>query len=192
MWKNNQIAAMIIDGGPVDWNRYFPEHFIYTPTEGLITAPVAVGAVPGTAQGNVQINSDAPFMLFGVGVDLLLPEWEDLTAATMPSYAPTQFIPNARVQFTDQGSATNLFNAPIPLRQICGASGSDVHQFLAPRILGANTTMQVTLTNFDTVNAMPAFFSFVGVKIKPRAIPRDVVQAERERESLQRLASSIR
>lgn len=182
------LSALITENGPIDWNLFYPEEFVYTPTQGLLTAAAAVGATPGQANGTIQISSDAPFIITSIGADVLLTAWADLTPATMPQYPPTDFIANARVQFVDGGSGKNLYNAPIPLRQLCGQSGSDRRDLVAPRILGANTTLNINLFNFDTTRTMPVFFTFFGVKALPRSMPLDQMQRVRAGKAKSRLS----
>lgn len=182
----------ILINGPIDWDLYYPEEFVYTPQNVLSAAPFS-GSTPGTDQGNIQINSDAPFVLLSIGADVnpsyggAYP-WQDIAPATSIPYPPTHFIPDARVQLVDGGNSQNFFNQALPIRSLCGESGADRRPLAAPRILAANTQTTIQLLNYDPHFTMNVFFTLWGVKIKPRAIPVSIMMRDREQEMIRRIA----
>lgn len=175
------LQEMIVIYGLIDWNLYYPDQQAYA-QEIIIpqATPPAVpgGAItPGTAQITINVNAAGPFLLLKLNCDLNLPEFEDLDPATGPAYAPTQFVPNAYAQLYDSGVSQNVFNNRIHLRRLMGDEGL---VFDAPRIVGATTTLDLLLWNYDTTRDLPAAFTFWGARALKRSTSVREIMAQRE------------
>lgn len=102
-------------------------------------------AVAGAGQDQVIIQDDSDFELRALSYHFTLAD-AAFTQSTRP-------VPNWTIQLTDTGAGRNLFNNPAPLTSIAYPGEAGVRALPWPKILRRNSTIQITLTNFDAAVA---------------------------------------
>lgn len=120
------------------------------------------GAIAGSATATVNINveSDSSFVAqkltfsansatYGVADD------KNQTNITRPAMT---------ISITDTGSGRQLMNTPMPVHAVCG-SGDLPHILSTPKEFRANSTIQVSLTDFGNVGYSNVFVSLIGKKL---------------------------
>lgn len=130
-------------------NNRVKDFFIYR--SGV--ASLAAGASLTDA---INIQADAPFIWVKTSyfVDL------DGTAIT----ENTRQIPLVNLSIQDSGSGRNLQNNPVPLDAIAGR-GALPFVLPQPRIFKANSTIQLTYTNFSTATSYANIYvAMIGYK----------------------------
>ena len=103
---------------------------------------------------NIQANSD--FIL------QKLVFFADIAAAAQT--ASTQVLPLVTVQITDTGSGRQIFSDPMPIPMIFG-TGQLPFILPNPRRFAANSTIQISYTNYDAASTYQLFLGLIGVKI---------------------------
>jgi len=114
-------------------------------------------AAAGTAQGSFFVDAAAPFMLVQM----------NYVATPYPVTVMTQatrLIPNINVQITEQSSNRNWQSAAVPVSSIFG-TGENPWFLPQPRLIPANTTVSMSIANFDTAQAYNLYLSFIGFRL---------------------------
>lgn len=120
------------------------------------STPRTAVAQGGTATVNITIESNSDFLIekmtFSADVAAAAQTWS------------TRISPNVQVQLNATGSGRNLLNISTDLRNLFG---SGEIPFILPRayLLPAASTLQVTFTSFEAVNANNITLSFIGRKL---------------------------
>lgn len=147
--ENAMIHAMLVDmlnESRVSREPYtFPVNFSNV-TAGS-TAPV----------GNFQVDASSPFMLIQ----------QNYVCTPYPVTVMTQatrLIPNMQIQITEQSSNRNWQSAAVPVSAIFG-TGENPWFLPQPRLIPANTTVSVTVNNFDSAQAYSLYLSFIGFRL---------------------------
>lgn len=97
-------------------------------------------AAGGSSTQNIQIESNSNF------VAIKGMYWcEENGAAAQPTVS-TLPAPNLLVELIDTGSNNRLTNTPVPINTLFG-TGSRPFVWPVPRVLPANSTLQVVVTN---------------------------------------------
>lgn len=182
---DNFLHSMAIKYAPqIDWSRFYPEQFIYTiPFNGV------TGSTQGSQYtGSLNISSDASFIVTEICRAIRSdPDFSTLTGAGALPYEPNTAAPNLYLQMLDSGAGKTLFDNPVSVNSIFNPNSSS-WKLSAPRILGANTSLQTTLISYDTVNTWNIQLAFKGVKIYPRSSIIDPTPTETQ---LQQMARSL-
>ena len=162
---DNFLSSMAVKYAPqIDWSKYYPEEFIYS---------IPFNGVTGTSAGSqytgsLNISSDASFIVTEICRAFRTePDFSTLTGAGSLLYEPNTAAPNMFLQMVDSGAGKSLFDNPISVNSIFNPN-TGTWKLAAPRILGANTSLQTTLISYDTVNTWNVQLAFKGVKIYPR------------------------
>lgn len=146
-----QIQAMIAEQGVIRQPYTFEVDFTTgTAAAGAFAAPLAAG---GQTAGNFLVDSSSPFMLCETAV------WCDLAAAAQTS--GTEIVPNAVVFISDQSSNRNWMNFPVPIKSLFGSAERPFY-WPQPRLIPANTNVQVVVTNYEAANVNNIRLSFHG------------------------------
>jgi hypothetical protein len=126
------------------------EFFVYS------TGRLAALAAGGNSQNSINIQADADFVI------------EKLTYAADIAGAvvnvSTYPAPNVLVMLLSSGSGQNLFQNPVPLTSIFG-TGTLPFILPYPRILPANSQLQVILTSVEAASTPLLTLNFIGRKI---------------------------
>lgn len=133
---------------PTERQYFAKDFFVYE----LDFASIAAG---GSATASFTIQADSDFLLTKLAYHPTIAD-----AAYNDSTRP---IPNASILIQDTGSGRNLMNTAVPLDAIFGTGQLP---FILPRqrIFVANSTVNVTINNFDAANATKLRLSFIGEK----------------------------
>ena len=130
------------------------EPFVYS-------ADFATGSLPGpippagVATFNINIQKDANFKILAGAYQC------DVAGA--PQLTSTQQVPIAVVQLTDTGSGRAFFDRPVPIISVFG-NGQLPFPWPMPKVMKALSTLQVQVTNNDTVNTINLRLNFIGNK----------------------------
>jgi hypothetical protein len=118
----------------------------------------AANNIAAGAQGttNVQIDAGAPFLIVSQSYDA-----NSLNAARAQA---TQVIPNAIVLMTDTGSSRTLMDVATPIVNIFG-TGQFPYILPVPKLMQANSQLQVQVTNIDVAAGYNIRLSFNGFKL---------------------------
>ena len=118
-------------------------------------ASIASGA---SSTNTINIQADSDF------------RWEKATYMAANAAAitgitwTTRYFPFATILITDTGSGRQLQSAAMPLVNMFG-SGDFPFILQQPKIFSARATITLTVTNFDTANALQLRLSFIGTKL---------------------------
>lgn len=115
-------------------------------------------APAGVATPTFQIEANSDFHLYKMNY------FADIAAAAQTD--GTRVIPLVTLLINDSGTGQNLMSAAVPIPSIMG-TGSLPFILPYPRKLSANSTIQLTLTNFDAAVTYNIRLSFIGVKEYP-------------------------
>jgi len=113
-------------------------------------------AAGGVATTNVQIDAGAPFLIVTQSYDA-----NTLGAARAPA---TLTVPNALVLLTDTGSSRQLMDVATPVANIFG-TGQFPYILPVPKLMAANSQLQVQVTNVDVAAGFNLRLSFNGYKL---------------------------
>lgn len=112
----------------------------------------------------IQIEADSSFILQKLTY-FATPEVFPAQAASALGLVESQrLIPPVSVIITDTGSGRQLMQNPIPIPSLFG-SGALPFILPNPRLFMRNSTIQVTFTNLDNVNAWTVRLAFIGYKV---------------------------
>lgn len=140
-----QALAQLRDESRVERQPYVFEVDFATIVAGT-TAPV----------GSFLVDSSSPFMLVA--------QMYQCDAAAAAKTAGTYPIPNATVQIQDQSSNRNWQNAAVPVPSIFGVDAGRPFYLPQPRLIPANTTVLVTVANYDAAQTFSLRLSFIGYR----------------------------
>lgn len=139
------LPDSLANKSPTRWEEF------YSYSTGLLAA-IAVG---GNISTNITIQADSDFVI------------EKLTyfahVAGASQTVSTQIVPNVSVMLTSTGSGQNLFSAATPIGSIFGNAGLP---FILPfpRLLPANSVLQILLTSFEAAITPIIALNFHGRK----------------------------
>jgi len=131
--------------------------FATTITQGsgnLFPAPTAAGAAPQT--GNFQVDAEAPFFLVSTCYQA-----DVAGAAVTVSARPA---PNVVIIISDQSGNQPWMNAAVPIPNIFG-TGSQPYFWPGGRLIAGNSTVQMTVTNYDAASVPNLRLSFNGYRL---------------------------
>lgn len=111
-------------------------------------------AAQGTA--NLNIQADSNFSL------QKLTYFADIAAAAQTD--SSRVVPLITLQLTDTGSGRNLFSTEVPVPSIFG-EGNLPFILTRPKEFSANSTITVTVTNFDAAVTYNLRLSLIGQKL---------------------------
>lgn len=114
---------------------------------------IAAGAV---ATANVQIDAGSPF--------LIVSQSYDANTANAARASGTYVVPNAIVLLTDTGSSRTLMDVATPIPNIFG-TGQFPYILPVPKLMQANSQLQVQVTNIDAAAGYNIRLSFNGYKL---------------------------
>jgi hypothetical protein len=114
-------------------------------------------APAATQIGNFLVDTSAPFMLISGTYRA------DIAAAAQT--ATTRVSPNATVLIQDQSSNRNWMNVAVPVTSIFGQEGGLPYFWPQPRLIPANTNVQISLTNYEAANTNNIRLSFHGYRL---------------------------
>lgn len=119
-----------------EWQRpvEFDVFWLVFPTFGPMTAGLA-------QQQAVNVPNDADFECREI-------RYHVDNAAAQQTFA-TAIIPNVTMQIQDSGSGRNLLNTPAPIGNVAFPENFPRVPLLWPKIFTRNSTITMTLTNFD-------------------------------------------
>ena len=125
--------------------------------EDFFTYEIDFAALAPAAQanGSIQIQADSDFKW------LKSAYYADIAAAAFT--ATTRPIPSVTVQITDGGSGRNLMNQAVPVPSLFGI-GELPFILPIPRVFKANSTINISVTNFDAAETYNLRMSFIGLK----------------------------
>jgi hypothetical protein len=135
----------------------FQVDFCTTITQGsgnVFAAPTAAGALPVT--GNFIVDTSAPFMLVSQCYQA------DVAGAAVT--VSTRPAPNVVITMQDQSSNRNWQNGGVPIPSIFG-NGTLPYFLPQPRLIPANTNVQMTVTNYDAASVPNIRLSFHGYRL---------------------------
>lgn len=122
---------------------------------GLLAGAFAAPGVGVAVQGNFLVDSSAPFMLVAQAYRA------DLAGAAQTSGA--QISPNNTVFIVDQSGNRQWMNGPVPVTAIFG-TGERPWFLPQPRLIPANTNVQVQLANYEAANTNNIRLAFIGYR----------------------------
>lgn len=123
---------------------------------GLLNGAFAAPTVGNQIVGSFLVDSSSPFMLVSTTYK------SDLAGAAQTSGALV--VPNQTVFIQDQSSNRNFMNAAVPVPSLFGTAELP-YFWPQPRLIPANTTIQVTLANFDAAVVPNTRLSFHGYRL---------------------------
>lgn len=110
-----------------------------------------------TAQGSFFVDASSPFMLVQMNYSAAAYPVTVLTEAT-------RMIPNVGITIQEQSSNRNWQSAAVPIPSLFGTAENP--GFLSqPRLIPANTTVVMTVNNYDTAQAYNLILSFIGFRL---------------------------
>ncbi|MGH8744519.1 MAG: hypothetical protein ACREUY_09605, partial [Burkholderiales bacterium] len=126
------------------------EFFVYS--TGRLAAIAAGGIV--TTFLNIQADADFVLEKLTYGADIAG------AAVTINTYP----APNVLVLLISSGAGQNLFQNPLPLTSLFG-TGALPFILPFPRVLPANSQLQITLTSVEAVSTPLLTLNFIGRKL---------------------------
>lgn len=138
-------AAAKIVKWPYSVNAQF---FVAGANNGLANA--------ATATVNVNIDASAPFIIVSQSF------YANTANATLT--VATQVIPNVIVLLTDTGSNRQLMDVAVPIWNIFG-NGQFPFVLPEPKLMQANSQLQVTVTNREAAIAFNLYLTFSGYRL---------------------------
>jgi hypothetical protein len=124
---------------------------------GLLNGQFAAPAPGLTVPGFFLVDSSSPFMLVAGTYRA------DVAGAAQASGA--LITPNALVFISDQSSNRNWMQLPVPVPSLFGQSGSLPYFWPQPRLIPANTNIQVSLSNYDAAITNNIRLQFHGYRL---------------------------
>jgi hypothetical protein len=124
---------------------------------GLLNGTFAAPAPGATSIGNFLVDTSAPFMLVSGTYRADLAGVAQLNA--------TRISPNSLVLIQDQSSNRNWMNLAVPVTSIFGEQGGLPYFWPQPRLIPANTNVQVTLSNYEAANTPNVRLQFHGYRL---------------------------
>lgn len=145
-----------------DWSQYYMMFYVYAmPTTANLTGNSSGVSVPQ----QLTIQQDRPFVILGTSGTVWAAAMLNFSGSLV--YAPKGAIFDIYAQFYDLGSSNFLFSSSINIGELIGESGKDRMSWPVPYMLEQNTTLQQTLTSFDT-RTLNVDVSLWGAKIAQR------------------------
>ncbi len=108
-------------------------------------------------QGSFFVDASSPFML-------VQQNYQCAPYAVTVMTEATRLIPNVTVSITEQSSNRNWQSAAVPVSSIFG-TGENPWFLPQPRLIPANTTVSMTVNNFDGAQAYNLILSFIGFRL---------------------------
>jgi len=130
-------------------------------TYNAIFTTATNNAVPigGQATFSIRINAQRPFKFMAGCMKLASGlNWNTLEADA------TRRISPITVLLTDSGSGRQMMDTPVPIDSLFG-TGQEPFYWPEPKIMYANSVLQVQVTNLDTVNTFQLILSFIGAEM---------------------------
>lgn len=123
-----------------DWRKQvaFDLFYVVFPTFGPMTAGLI-------QQQTVNIPNDSDFECRQITYHI------DAAAAQLAM--ATVIVPNVTILINDSGSGRNLMNAAVPLASVATPEAVQPVPLAWPKIFTRNSTISITLTNFDAAAA---------------------------------------
>lgn len=152
----NRLMEMRQENSVVEEPYTFEVDFATGVTQGsgnLFPAPAAAG---GTSQGNFLVDTSSPFMLIAQSYQA------DVAGAAVT--VSTRPAPNVVITIQDQSSNRNWQNGAVPIPSIFGL-GTLPFFLPKPRLIPANTNVQMILTNYDAASVPNIRLSFIGYRL---------------------------
>lgn len=146
------------------------EGFIEKRRDFYIYESEAIALAPSTnATDIIQIEADSNFILQKLTqFTVASATFPDLTVNTIVFPAglteENRVIPAVALQMIDTGSGRQLMQNPIPIPSFFG-TGEMPFILPNPRLFQRNSTIQVSYTNFDTVNTYDIRLALIGYKV---------------------------
>lgn len=132
------------------------EYFTYSTGRLAALAPAA------NSSPQIIIQADSDFVMEKLSY------YADLAGVAQTS--GTRIVPNVLVQLTVTGSGVNLISASVPIPSIFGTG--DLPFILPyPRVLPANSVLQINLTSFEAAVSPFITLNFHGRKVFMLASP---------------------
>lgn len=123
---------------------------------GLLAGAFAAPAPNAQTVGNFLVDSSSPFMLVSTSYRA------DVAGAAANGGAYIE--PNATVLIQDQSSNRNFMNIAVPVTSLFGRLGLP-YFWPQPKLIPANTNIQVTLANYDAAVTNNVRLSFHGYRL---------------------------
>jgi hypothetical protein len=115
---------------------------------GLLAGQFGAPAPNASVQGNFLVDSSSPFMLVsGTYQTDVAGAVHSLGGAAAAGAGV--LLPNLTVAITDQSSNRSWMNQPVPVAALFGYVASLPYFWPQPRLVPANSNIQVVLANFD-------------------------------------------
>lgn len=152
--ENAQLIAALAD--MLNASRIVKYPFTYNAVFAAAGAANSIAAAGGTGTANVNISADAPFMIVNQTYDA-----NTLNAARTSG---TYVVPNATVLLTDTGSSRTMMDVAVPVPSIFG-NGQFPYILPVPKLMQANSQLQVLVTNNDAAAGINLRLSFNGYKL---------------------------
>ena len=108
-------------------------------------------------QGSFFVDASSPFML-------VQQNYQCAPYAVTVMTEATRLIPNVTISITEQSSNRNWQSAAVPVSSIFG-TGENPWFLPQPRLIPANTTVTMTVNNFDGAQAYNLILSFIGFRL---------------------------
>ncbi|MDH5654203.1 MAG: hypothetical protein OEZ39_20290 [Gammaproteobacteria bacterium] len=113
-------------------------------------------AFGGNATDNINIEASSDFLVQKLTYQV------DIAAAAFTD--STRPIPNVTLQITDTGSGQQFFSDALPIPMIFG-TGQVPFILPIPRLVMANSALQLAYTNYDAAVTYNIYLGFIGMKI---------------------------
>ncbi len=108
-------------------------------------------------QGSFFVDASSPFMLIEQNYSCAPYAVTVMTEAT-------RLIPNVSISITEQSSNRNWQSAAVPVPTIFG-TGENPWFLPQPRLIPANTTVTMTVNNYDSAQAYNLILAFIGFRL---------------------------
>lgn len=151
--ENASIIAALTD--LLEASQIIKQPFTYNAVFASAGAANALAA-GATGQTTVNISADAPFMIVN--------QTYDANNANGARTSGTYVVPNATVLLTDTGSSRQMMDVAVPVPSIFG-NGQFPYILPVPKLMQANSQLQVVVTNNDAAQGMNLRLSFNGFKL---------------------------
>ncbi len=123
---------------------------------GLLAGQFAAPGLGAQVTGSFLVDTSSPFMLVSQTYKA------DIAGAAQLS--GTQVIPNATVFIQDQAGNRNWMNVAVPVASLFGTA--QLPYFLPqPRLIPGNSTVNITLANYEAANTNNVRLSFHGYRL---------------------------
>lgn len=121
----------------------------------VVFSNLAAGAT--NIQGSFLVDASSPFMLVQ----------QNYSCAPYPVTVMTQatrIIPNVNVAIQEASSNRNWQSAAVPVASIFG-TGENPWFLPQPRLIPANTTVNLLVTSIESAQVMNLYLSFIGFRL---------------------------